>query len=283
MVHLQDLPIELLHLILSFFVSPDDLELLSGDQNRKAKDDKANELDDEEYDDDEPDGIETLYNTCLVSRKLREVAQPLLFRELFDDGLTGGLTPTVPFIRTIYRRPDLGKHVHQISILPFPFVSGGRKPLSADDSDLIKGGIKDLGLGDQEEAWISALEKSDLGVLAALLANKAPNLRGLHLPVRYFWTEPFIQLFHLNPEFLSNLESIWIESDDEMSGFDIAFYEKFLTLPKSDSQPSSTVISSMNRSHLPGCPARWRRRNYPSTTATSMPAPSKSSCKRARS
>ncbi|CAG7962797.1 unnamed protein product [Penicillium nalgiovense] len=232
MVHIQDLPIELLHLILSFFVSPDDLELLNGDQNTKAKDGKANELNDEEYDDDVPDGTVTLYNICLVSRKFREVAQPLLFRELFDDGLTGDLTPTVPFIRTIYRRPDLGKHIHQISILPFPFVSSGRKPLSAEDSELLKGGIKDIGLGDQEEAWISALEKSDLGVLAALLANKAPNLRGLHLPVRYFWTEPFIQLFQQNPEFLSNLESIWIESDDEMSGFDIAFYEKFLTLPR---------------------------------------------------
>lgn len=30
----------------------------------------------------------------------------------------------------------------------------------------------------------------------------------------------------------SNLESVWIESDDELSGFDIASYEKFLTLPK---------------------------------------------------
>ena len=56
MVHIHDLPIELLHLILSFFVSPDELELLSGDQARKAKDGKAHQLDDEEYDDDEPDG-----------------------------------------------------------------------------------------------------------------------------------------------------------------------------------------------------------------------------------
>ncbi|CAG8899007.1 unnamed protein product [Penicillium egyptiacum] len=236
MAHIQGLPIELLHLILSCFVRPGDLELLSGDQNTKAEDGKANELDDDddgdEDDNDELDGIDTLHNICLVSRKFREVAQPLLFRDLFDDGLTGGLTPTIPFIRTIYRRPDLGKHVHQISILPFPFVSGGREPLSAEDSKLFEGAIKDLGLDDQEEIWILAMEKSDLGVLAALLANKAPNLRGLHVPVRYFWTQPFIQLFRHNPSFLSNLESIWIENDDEISGFDIASYEKFLTLSK---------------------------------------------------
>ncbi|CAI7577792.1 unnamed protein product [Penicillium glandicola] len=212
MVHIHDLPIELLHLILSFFVRPDDLDLLSADQDTKGKGGNAKELDDDEYDDDELDDIETLRNVCLVSRKFREVAQPLLFRELFDD--------------------DLAKHVHQISILPLPFIPDCVKSPSAGDSELFKGMIKDLQLGDGEETWISAMEKSDLGVFTALLANMTPNLRALHLPVRQFWTQPFIQLFHHNPQFLSNLESIWIESDDELSGFDIASYEKFLTLPK---------------------------------------------------
>lgn len=232
MVHIEGLPIELLDLILSFFVHPDDLDLLSGDQNTKAKDGKANELDDDEYDDDEPDGTETLRNACLVSRKFREVAQPLLFREFFDDGLAGGPSPTILFTKTLYRRPDLGKHVHQVSIMPHPFNPGGPTLVSAEDSELFKGIIKDLQLGNQDETWISAMEKSDLGIFGALLANKTPNLRGLHLPSRQFWIQPFIQLFRRNPEFLSNLESVWIESDDELSGFDMASYEKFLALPK---------------------------------------------------
>ncbi|KAJ5154533.1 uncharacterized protein N7500_009972 [Penicillium coprophilum] len=233
MVDIQGLPIELLHLILSVFVCPDDSDLLSRDPSTNDRDDKANELDDE-YDDDKPDGYDTLRNACLVSRKFREVAQPLLFRDLFDDGLAGDdPNPTISFTKTIYQRPDLEKHVHQISILPLPFNPGGRELLPTEDPEFFKSIIRELKLADQEEAaWISAMEKSDLGVFAALLANKAPNLRGLHLPVRYFWTQPFIELFRRNPEFLSNLESIWIESDDEHSGFDIAFYEKFLTLPK---------------------------------------------------
>ncbi|KAF4771815.1 hypothetical protein N7455_008070 [Penicillium solitum] len=240
MARIESLPIELVHLVVSFLVQPeDDLDLLSEGQTTKAKDKDghAKKLDDDEYDDDEDeddeyDAIETLRNVCLVSRQFREVAQPLLFRELYDDGMEGDLTPIIPFTKTIYRRPDLGKHVHQITILPLSFHPGGPDSLAAEDSEFFKGIIKDLQLADEEETWISAMNKYDISIFIALLANKAPNLRGLHLPVRKFSIQPFIQLFHRNPEFLSNLEYFWIESDDELSGFDIASYEKFLTLPK---------------------------------------------------
>lgn len=238
MARIEGLPIELVHLIVSFLVQPeDDLDLLSGGQTTKAKDGHTKKLDDDEYDDneyedDEYDGIETLRNVCLVSRQFREVAQPLLFRELYDDGMAGDLTPSIPFTKTIYRRPDLGKHVYQIIILPLPFHAGSPDSLAAEDSEFFKGIIKDLQLADEEETWISAMNKCDISIFVALLANRAPNIRGLHLPVRKFSIQPFIQLFHRNPEFLSNLESVWIESDDELSGFDIASYEKFLTLPK---------------------------------------------------
>lgn len=119
MASFESLPIELVHLIVSFLVQPeDDLDLLSGAQTTKAKDGHTKKLDDDEYEDDEYDAIETLCNVCLVSRQFREVAQPLLFRELYDDGMAGDLTPSIPFTKAIYRRPDLGKHVHQITILP---------------------------------------------------------------------------------------------------------------------------------------------------------------------
>ncbi|KUM61839.1 hypothetical protein ACN42_g5278 [Penicillium freii] len=238
MARFESLPIELVHLIVSFLVPPeDDLDLLSGAQTTKAKDGHTKKLDDDEYEDDEYeddeyDGIETLCNVCLVSRQFREVAQPLLFRELYDDGLAGDLTPSIPFTKAICRRPDLGKHVHQITILPLSFHLGNLDSLAVEDSEFFKGIIKDLQLADEEETWISAMNKGDINIFIALLANKTPNVRGIHLPVRKFPIQPFIQLFHRNPEFLSNLESVWIESDDELSGFDIASYEKFLTLPK---------------------------------------------------
>ncbi|KAJ5592502.1 hypothetical protein N7537_009406 [Penicillium hordei] len=224
MARIEGLPIELIHSIVSFLVEPeDDLDLLSGGQTTKAKDGYTKKLDDEyddnEYEDDAYDGIETLRNVCLVSRQFREVAQPLLFRELYDDGMAGDLTPSIPFTKTIYRRPDLGKHVVPDS-------------LASEDCEFFKGIIKDLQLADEEETWISAMNKCDISIFVALLANKTPNVRGIHLPVRKFSIQPFIQLFHRNPEFLSNLESVCIESDDELSGFDIASYEKFLTLPK---------------------------------------------------
>lgn len=240
MARIESLPIELVHLILSFLVQPDDdLDLLSGGQTTKAKDghtkkldDDDDEYDDDELEDDEYDGIETLSNVCLVSRQFREIAQPLLFRELYDDGMGGDVTPIIPFTKTIYRRPDLAKHVQQINIMPLSFHPGCPDSLDAEDSEFFKSIIKDLQLADEEETWISAMKKGDISIFVPLLANKAPNLRALHLPVRKFSIQPFIQLFHRNPEFLSNLESVWFESDDELSGFDIAAYEKFLTLPK---------------------------------------------------
>ncbi|KAJ5210740.1 hypothetical protein N7472_000879 [Penicillium cf. griseofulvum] len=234
MVNIESLPIEILHLILSLFIRPDDLDVLSSrDLSTDSKDGNAKELIEDDFDEFELEGTETLRNACLVSRKFRELAQPLLFRDLFDDGLAGDdPNPTISFTKTIYQRPDLQRHVHQISILPLPFNARGGKPLSVEDSEFFKGIIKGLKLADHEEAWISAIEKPDLGVFAALLANKTPNLRGLHLPQREFWISPFIQLLDHNPEFLSNVESIWIESDEELAGFDIGSYEKFLTLPK---------------------------------------------------
>ncbi|KAJ5912001.1 uncharacterized protein N7473_001304 [Penicillium subrubescens] len=237
MVHIQDLPIELLRLILSFIADPEDEPFLKlpdrADQSAKAKGGNANELErDDQYDDDDADEYENLRNICLVSRRFRELAQPLLFRYFDDDGLAGDLSKTISFAKTIYRCPHLGKLVQDISILPIPFCLGGPRQLTVEDSEFFKGAIQDLQLADQEEAWISAMEKSDLGVFGALLVNKTPNLRGLHLPGGQFSMKPFTHLFSRNPSFLSDLESLWIECEDEFSGYNIASYQEFLTLPK---------------------------------------------------
>lgn len=236
MVHLQDLPVELLKHILFFIADPQDESLNLPDkvnQSAKAKGDSANELKrDNKYGDDDADEDEDLRNICLVSRIFRDLAQPLLFRYLEDDCLAGYPSKTVSFAKTIYRRPDLAQHVQYISVIPAPFSAGPPGRLAKEDSDLFKGAIRDLRLGDQEKTWIAAMENSDLSVFAALLANKTPNLRGLHLPGGQLFMKPFTHLFSRNSSFLSSLESLWIECDHEFAGYGIAFYHELVTLPK---------------------------------------------------
>ena len=161
------------------------------------------------------------------------------------------------FLRTIYRRPDLAKHVHQICILPTPPLS--YRPRNADFK-LYKSIVKSLQLRDQD-TWIGTMKNPDLGVFTALIANKASNLRYLHLPVSHFWNTPIIQLFSHNPEFLSNLESICIESDEDYCNgdiffrMDIATYEKFVTLPKVKS--STFEYGALTDTYIRPFPSSW--------------------------
>ncbi|RJE24300.1 hypothetical protein PHISCL_03355 [Aspergillus sclerotialis] len=223
MVNIQDLPAELLNLILSFLAYPAPPR---GDRHAKAKDGTANPLE------RSIDSDQHLLDVCLVSRKFRDLAQPLLYHHFDDVGLAGDLSKTVLFARTIYRRPDLGEHVQDICFLPIPIGLGGPMGLTAEDLEFFKGVILDLRLGDQEKTWISAMEKSDLSVFAALLVNRTPNLRDLTLPGGQLFMKPLTRLFSRNPSFLPNLESIWFESEGELPGYDIASYQEFLTLPK---------------------------------------------------
>ena len=163
MVHILDLPVELLDHILGF-VAED--ELLASNQMGfvKATDAKVKELEDEDdeddredededddYDNDEDyddrDPNEDLAKICRVSRKFRDLAQPLLFRH-FDDDLLGGLTKTIAFTKTLYLRPDLGKHVQDVSIVPIPLGPQDSEPITAEEVAVFEAAIKDLQLGD---------------------------------------------------------------------------------------------------------------------------------------
>lgn len=225
MVNIQDLPAELLNLILSFLTYP---TLPKEDRRAKARDGSVNEV---ERSNVFMDGDENLLDICRVSSKFRDLAQPLLYHHFDDVGLAGDLSKTILFARTLYRRPDLGRHVQDIYFLPIPIGLGGSMGLTAEDSEFFKGVIQDLRLGDQETTWISAMEKSDLSVFAALLVNRTPNLRELTLPGGQLFMKPLTHLFSRNPSLLPNLESVWLESDGEMPGYNIGSYEEFLTLP----------------------------------------------------
>lgn len=235
MILIQDFPVELLRQIFEFLTDFEDEGsdiAVRGEKVNDATGDK-HETDDNNEDDDDFDRLRDLRNVCLVSRFFCELAQPLLFRDFDEDGLSGSMSKIISFAKALYRNAELGKHVQRISIMnPLPL---GPLGLDIDDEDfeLFKDAILKLRLPDLEErVWIAATKKSDLSVYIALLVNKTPSLRQLCLPGGEFSMKPIIQLFGQNPSLLPNLELLWIDADDEGAGYPIMAYEKMLTLPK---------------------------------------------------
>lgn len=225
MANLQDLPVEILKHVLSFFIARRDPlweTWESGIENNNSKEE-------DDLDDDEDETLEPLYNMCLVSKKLRDVAQPLLFLNFADDGVMDNMEETIRFARCLYRNPELGKHVQELSIyapIPLDESEPEEEPawneLTEEDIEL---------LGTEHKAWIPALKECDLSVLAALITKKTPNLRRLILPGGLFRMENFSELIPQNPEFLRKLERVAFVSNDESTCYDIASYHEFLTLP----------------------------------------------------
>lgn len=197
-------------------------------EDKLGKDDSGDDGDSDDF-----DKLKDLRNVCLVSRFFRELAQPLLFCDFDEDGLSGSMAKIVSFTMSLYRSAELGLHVQRISIMN-PLALG---PFSVDiygeDSKLFSDAILKLRLADQEQrVWIAATNKSDLSVYIALLVNKTPNLRQLCLPGGEFSMKPIIKLFAQNPSLLSNLELLWIDGDDDSAGYPIMAYEEVLTRPK---------------------------------------------------
>ncbi|KAJ5124102.1 uncharacterized protein N7515_007927 [Penicillium bovifimosum] len=214
MANLQDLPQELLQEILSFIADPygwleDDFDLDNGD------------------------GTDDLCNICLVSRNFRELAQPLLFRNFMDKDEDRDCDKTICFTKAIYARPDLGEHVRYISIAPLADeYFDSHMCIEQRHIKFYEGVIKDLQLGDVEKDWIRAMNNNHLGLFIALLVNKTPNLRSLHMPVGGTDFEPFPVFFRRDPSFLSNLTTVGIESADREMGFPMQHHQELLSLPK---------------------------------------------------
>ncbi|KAJ5975191.1 hypothetical protein N7481_008898 [Penicillium waksmanii] len=219
MPSLQDLPNELLIHILSSIGenTPPPEHLLATDDDH-----------DEEVD---------LQNLCLVSRTLCEAAQPFLYRSFYTDGLLDRLSSVISFARTICQRPDLAKHVKDLSIVPCEAHTTRCLPygtsLKVEEKALFKSAIQDLDLGDQEQIWIQGMEETDLDIFTAILVAKTPNLSDLSLAAgRSSILKAFDNLFDRTPLFLSGLKSFSIECEDMFTAYSIRQYEKLLTLPK---------------------------------------------------
>ncbi|KAJ5905618.1 uncharacterized protein N7473_002534 [Penicillium subrubescens] len=251
MVNIQDLPVELLSRII-FFVAPlrgplppDFFKIPAqkhdNDANANANGDDVSKLN------KDTDGINNknekgplgvgfsthyrdLRNLCLVSRRFRDVAQPSLFYNFEEQGLRGYLNETICFARALYLRPELGEHVRELDVM-YPLDEERPIPPSEKDSALLINAIKELQLGDKEEAWLSGFKELDLSVLTALLVNRCPYVRGMFIPAAYVNMGPLDDLFDRNPSLLSELQSVTFEGEDTFLGVSIAPYQRLFTLP----------------------------------------------------
>ncbi|KAL4898998.1 hypothetical protein BDW74DRAFT_120453 [Aspergillus multicolor] len=212
MSHILNLPTELLNRIFDFLAEPD-----SDTIERERSCDNTTEL----------------YNLCLVCQRFRALAQPLLCRYFNGDDIDD-LKPLISFTKAVYRRPTLGEHVKFVTVTPSPDAQLGENPpkLPNDDIAVFANAVRGLGLPhDEEEYWIRAVEKRDLSVFVVLLTFKTPNIRALRVAHGQVFVEPFLALWKVRPSYLSRLEQIWIACDNIYPGYNIARYEKFLTLP----------------------------------------------------
>ncbi|KAJ6161409.1 hypothetical protein N7470_004805 [Penicillium chermesinum] len=220
------LPNETLERILSFIASPD-LAPDSDDEDRRAH---YKLLEEKEI------CHNTLRDTCLVSRRFRDLAQPLLFRDFQDDGDAGDLTKTLKFTKALYRRPELGEYTRNVTLSPYD--SGEFKwkvDLSSDDVAFFTPIIKDMNLPVAEEEYcLRAMKQLDVSFFTTLLVNKTPNLRCLVLPAEHFSALPLVSLMKRNPAILSTLQSVWLEVGDARSdrGWSLNNFKELFTLPK---------------------------------------------------
>ena len=255
MVHIHELPPELFHIIFEFLAYPDPLRpraprakpqdentvIVQADDDDDWTDDDDDDDDDGDDDDDDedlkddehvPDQVDDLLSACLVSRRFRDMAQPFIFQHFWEDNIDGNLSTTVSFAKALCTRPDLGKHVKYMTFSAGPVPISDSPVLNDKDLAFFEGVVKNLKLAQREEAWIRGLKTSDIGMWAALLLNKTPNLLDLDLPAGQFSLWPITEILNRNPSLLSQLENVGFECDDDYHGYNIGEYERFLTFPK---------------------------------------------------
>ncbi|KAJ5524109.1 hypothetical protein N7494_010759 [Penicillium frequentans] len=235
MVHIQDLPMEILYMIFSFVLGRpanplNDKGVLA---NIEPSDDRTHEEEAEEEAEKKILEImerDNLRQMCLVSATFRDIAQPLLFHSFqCESSPSGDLRKTIYFAKAIYRRPKLGEYVKEFKFKHLLFRPVPER-LPADDAKLCKLAIQALELGDQEKRWISLVRTYDFSVIIALVVVKLPNLRGLTLKGFLNLATRFKPLFDRDPSFLSQLRFLHIKGT--LMSSDLALYEDFFTYPR---------------------------------------------------
>ncbi|BAE60835.1 hypothetical protein COH20_001507 [Aspergillus flavus] len=211
MVQIQDLPIEVLSRCLSFIKWPG-LPLNPFTIDTFIIPHQA---------------MRNLMNISLVSRKFRDLAQPFLFRDLEDLSLDGTPSRFIRFLKAIIMRPQLRKYVHSVTLHPMESDS-----LEKFGENLPSHDIEFFTRALQEEALLSDMTVGFASLLLALLLTKTPNLRMLSLCGTAFSMRPLNPLFVRDPSFLSNLEELHLEGDQQNPDYNIATFHRLFTRPR---------------------------------------------------
>ncbi|KAL4915038.1 hypothetical protein BDW62DRAFT_204016 [Aspergillus aurantiobrunneus] len=124
---------------------------------------------------------------CRASFRL--LAQPLLFRDLNAEHAYDPLNLLIRFIKCLLLHPELGHHVR---------------------TKLIHNAARELQLDDEVDSWLASLDEGRYSRLVPLLALKIPNLRALRVPHAPFMQGTLSWLCRRSPAFLPKLEQLWM-------------------------------------------------------------------------
>ncbi|KAK8137178.1 hypothetical protein PG984_005118 [Apiospora sp. TS-2023a] len=143
---------------------------------------------------------------CLVSKRLRSVAEPRLYSELrwtwsftwpeappHPYPMNIQVPPLIPFLRTISSRPELATFVRTIDLSCGSFNSHAaschmkyKPPLPTVGADInaLTGMVHSFGVP-YADCWVEGLRGGDAEAFMALLLALTPNLQHLHMDEEY--------------------------------------------------------------------------------------------------
>ncbi|EHK47197.1 hypothetical protein TRIATDRAFT_291373 [Trichoderma atroviride IMI 206040] len=127
----------------------------------------------------------SLRDLCLVSRGLREVAEPLLYAHLLLIWLGGDPPPSfIILLQNLQRRPQLAKYVQSLSLAEGYTRNGWR--ISVDSSELASliAIIQDIN-PPFRDLWIQELRNGTPDAIVMLLLSLAPNITDLRLTGKF--------------------------------------------------------------------------------------------------
>ncbi|KAJ9150057.1 hypothetical protein NKR19_g5453 [Coniochaeta hoffmannii] len=145
--------------------------------------------------------ISDFYALCLVCRRLRQCAEPFLYRQInwtwtFGWSLDGNprpanqrIPPIVPFLRTISRRPQLAAFIREFelegdSLSRIAHYYRNSPPVLPcfEDIDTLVARVPDLDMAEEDKALLTKeLREGAMEAFVALVLAQAPDLKRLRL------------------------------------------------------------------------------------------------------
>ncbi|RAL06862.1 F-box protein [Aspergillus homomorphus CBS 101889] len=198
-----------------------------------------------------PTDVTELLSLCLTSRRLRLLAQPILFYDYFKYVLAAGsdtylkrrcrIGPLISFARTLVLRPELGKQVHRVCInvnrILTDCLSDWPETERNEAVSVLTGAIQEMRLPRKAD-YMSGIIKSRMNPLVTIIATLAPNLEALDIVVENEGLRLLEPLYRppddgsLRPPFLSKLRSLHIRDLKKMQHPTMKDVISLMCLPK---------------------------------------------------